>query len=306
MKNARRLAVLLFVFALAQCTSQPELRPDGTPVGAEPTPEGPRLGKNNRISLVLGGAGVASYATVGMLKKFNEEGIEIEFIVATGWPTVFALANSFLKSVHDLEWFATRLDKDGFEKMGSVDFRKEIDPRDALPKIIVDSFSQTLLNQGRVPVVIAATNTDLGEPDVFGSGEWKEPLLRTVSVPGIYRKFPTERGTGWIQGIQSMDVREAVRRGAGVVVAVSMYDDFVQGLSKKPARGDDELLRRVYAAQIRKSTQEAIRQAAISATISLQKDTTDFSAKRSAILAGYREAARIVKKLREPAAAAPN
>lgn len=306
MKNANRLAILVFILALAQCTSKPELRPDGTPERAEGTPEGARPAKNNRISLVLGGAGVASYATVGMLKKFNEEGIEIEFIVATGWPTVFALANGFLKSVHDLEWFATRLDKEGFEKMGAVDFRKEIDPSEALPKIILDSFSQTLLSQGRVPVVIAATNTDLGEPDVFGSGEWKEPLLRTISVPGIYRKFPAERGTGWIQGLQGLDVREAVRRGAGVVVAVSMYDDFVQGLSKKPTKGDDELLRRVYAAQIRKSTQEAIKQSSISATIALQKDAADFSAKRTAILAGYREAARIVKKLREPAAVAPN
>jgi hypothetical protein len=77
--------------------------------GAAATPaEGVGV-KKPGITLVLGGAGVASFATVGLLKRLKNEGIKIEMIVASGWPAVFALGNGFMKSVHDLEWFAMRL-----------------------------------------------------------------------------------------------------------------------------------------------------------------------------------------------------
>jgi predicted acylesterase/phospholipase RssA len=304
-------AVLFSILLFTGCVSKPvqhgapgaptaAVQPDGTP--APETPATPA--NHNRITLVVGGAGVASFATVGLLKKFYEEGVEVELIVATGWPTLFALANGFLKSIHDLEWFATRLERKDFDKMGSVDFRQDIDPSQGLPPIVLNSFPQTLLNQTRVPVVIAATNTDLGEPDVFGSGEWKEPLLRTASVPGLYRKFSAERGTGWIDAVSALDVREAVRRGATTIVAVSMYEDYLNSVGSKK---DDELIRRVYAAQMRKSVSEALKQAgAFSGKIVLGKEPTDYAAKRAAIAAGYREGARLIKKLREPAAATAN
>ncbi len=287
------------------------VRPDGTPipVAAPGQPEGtpapgvPAPSGTQHVTLVLGGAGVASFATVGLLKKFYEEGVEVDLIVSTGWPTLFALANGFLKSIHDLEWFATRLERKDFDKMGSVDFHKDIDPSEGLPPIVLNSFPQTLLNQTRVPVVIAATNTDLGEPDVFGSGEWKEPLLKTVSVPGLYRKFSAERGTAWIDGVVALDVREAVRRGATSIIAVSMYEDYANSITQKK---DEELIRRVYAAQLRKTTNEAMKQATLSGRIELKREPTDFAAKRAAIAAGYREGARLIKKLREPASSPAN
>ena len=83
-------------------------------------PAKPHIEKR-KITLVLGGAGVASFATVGLLKRFYEEGIEVESIITTGWPTLFALANGFLKSVHDLEWFAMRLQEKDFYKASIFD-----------------------------------------------------------------------------------------------------------------------------------------------------------------------------------------
>ncbi len=268
-----------------------------------PQPQTSPTGRIQRVSLVVGGAGVASFATVGLIKKFYEEGIEIEMIVASGWPTLFALGNGFLKSIHDLEWFASRLDKKDFNRMGSIDFRQELDPSTILPSIILQSFPQTLLNQSKVPVVIAAINTDLGEPDVFGSGEWKEPLLRTIAVPGIYRKFDPERGTGWIEGISALDVREAFRRGSQAVVAVSMYDDYLNHVTSKR---DDELIRRVFAGQLRKSIADAFRLTPFTAQIELKRDPTDYSAKRAAHAAGYREASKLIQKLRGPASTSTN
>ncbi len=311
MKNFSSL-IFVFLFSLFGCASKADVSSQGPDAGFEATEQGtpppatPTLPKGGHVTLVLGGSGVASFATIGLLKKLNEEGVEIDLIVATGLPALFALANGFLKTVHDLEWFATRLSQRDLEKLGSSDFRKEIDPEDNLPTFILKSFPQKLLNQSRVPVVIAATNTDVGEADVYGSGEWKEPLLKTVSIPGLHRKFVADRGTAWVEGVQGLDVREAVRRGSQIIIAVSMHDDFIQSLNKAKGEKEDELFRRLYASQLRKTTTESLKLAGLSSSITLQKDPLDLSAKRAAILAGYREGSRIVKKLREPASPSTN
>lgn len=298
MRKISFVFVLAAAFSLSGCVSK-LLRMD-----TDETPQAPTASsRSNKITLVVGGVGVASFATVGMLKKFYEENVEVEAVIATGWPALFALANGYLKSIHDLEWFATRLDKKDFEKMGAVDFRRDIDPSQELPSLVASSFPQTLLSQARVPVVLSATNTDLGEPDVFSSGEWKEPLLRTVSAPGMYRKFPTERGTGWIDGLQALDVREALRRGAPVIYVVSMYDDYLNAVV---AKKDDELTRRVFSSHMRKNAQLAMKQGTFSSNVVLGKDPADMTAKRSAIVAGYREAAGLIKKLRGQANSTAN
>lgn len=105
--------------------------------------------------------------------------------------------------------------------------------------------------------------------------------------------------------MQGLEVREALRRGATKVIAVSMYDDFTRWL---PTTGkkEEELARRLYANQIKKSNQESVKLAHLYTSIVLKKDPTDFSAKRSAILAGYREGGRIIKNLRETANSTAN
>lgn len=296
-------AIFLSLLLVQSCVTKPVTQ-EGAPVpGAGGETAGPPPVRGNRVTLVVGGAGIASFALVGMMKKFYEEGIEIEAIVATGWPTLFALGHGYLKSVHDLEWFATRLESKDFDKIGSVDFRREVDPTEALPSIITKTFTQNSLNQSRIPVIIAATNTDLGEPDIFGSGDWKEPLLRTLSVPGLYRDFPTDRGPAWIDGIRGMDVREAQRRGYSNIIAVSAYDDYIQAMTSGKHK-DDELIRRLYTIRIRKSVQEASKLAGLFSNIAIGKPPTDFASKRAAQAAGYREASRIIKKIREPSSAA--
>lgn len=296
-----------FVFALTACTSAPTApvaQGPGAPEGTAPPPSATGS-PIQRIALVVGGTGVASFATVGLLKKLHEEGIEVELVVATGWPAVFALANGYLKSIHDLEWFATRLEKKDFERMGSVDFRKDIDPQEALKGIVLKSFRQTLIGESRTPLVISATNTDLGEADVFGSGEWKEPLLKTISVPGVFRDFPLDKGSDWMADISGLDVREALRRGATHVVALNLYEDFLSWLVQKEG-GNDDVLRRQYAAQIRKSNQDAMKQAEFAINLVLHRAPLDFGAKRAAILAGYREGAKLIRRLREPAGSPAN
>lgn len=314
MKKTSFLALLLIFTVVFGCASRGGTKAEprvGSESGetASALPEGARPNRyshSNHLSLVLGGAGIASFATVGLLKKLQEEGFEIDLMVATGWPALFALAAGYLKSVHDLEWFATRLGEKDIQKVSSLDFRQELDPSEALKGIILSSFGQNLLNQSRVPVVIAATNSDSSEPDVFSSGDWKEPLLRTLSVPGLYRKFPSDKGSSWLDSLLGLDAREAARRGASNIVVVSMYEDFLAWSVDKSRKPDELAGRKAYEAQIQKTLSEAKRFSVLSGSIALKRAPLDFSAKRAAILAGYREGARIAKQLRDSANSTTN
>jgi NTE family protein len=320
MKHLNLLSFLiLFVFALftASCASkrvtpspvpppvpQPEQSSTSVPPvdatqPAQPTPptETPVSSSDApRVGLVLGGAGVASFATVGILKRFQEEGIAVEFIVTTGWPTLFALGRGFLKSVHDLEWFAMRLNEKDFYKASDG-----YAAQDNLSALVESNFKQKELGDAKIPVVISAANTEFGDADIYDQGDWRAPVLKTMSVPGIYRPYPQDKDKEWISSLQGMDVGEAVRRGSKIIVAVEMYDDYFAHLKGGKKDSSDRVFRQLYLTQLRKSISREMKDAHVTGKIRLGNSPTDFNAKRLAIFAGYKEGARLVKQIRAKA-----
>ncbi|MBI1859719.1 MAG: hypothetical protein HYR96_02220 [Deltaproteobacteria bacterium] len=260
------------------------------------TPPPPRVEEVPRVALVLGGAGVASFATVGLLKKLQEEKIKIDLIVTTGWPTLFVLGKAFLPSIHELEWFATRLTEKDFYKASIFDER-DYASHEKLGKLIEGAFKQREIQDGKIPIVISAANTEFGEAEIFDRGDWREPLLKTMSVPGLFRPYPADADRQSISSLQGLDVDEAHRRGLNVVVAVYMYDDYLRSLSEGE-KNADALFRRLYQAQLRKSLGNQLKLAQVRASIELFKAPNDFNAKRTAILAGYREGERVARSLR--------
>lgn len=253
-----------------------------------------------RIGLVLGGAGVASFATVGILKRFQQEGIGVDFIVTTGWPTLFSLGYGFLKSVHDLEWFAMRLQDKDFYAAGFFDSGREFASHDKLSKLVSNAFKQDGIEDSKIPIIISAANIEPGDPDVYERGDWKNPLLKTMSVPGIYRPYPQDSDNKWVSSLQGLDVAEAIKRGPDLIVAVSMYDDYFALLKKNAGKkeGTEALFRQLYLTQLRNTIAREFKLAQLTSRIQIDKNPNDFTAKRAAILAGYKEGSRLAREIR--------
>ncbi len=300
---------LLILAVVSACASKPvvpapETRPQypptvevPTPTGTEPV-QGPAPSERPRVALALGGAGVASFATVGILKRLFEEGIVVDYIVTTGWPTLFALGYGFLKSVHDLEWFAMRLNEKDFFKTGIFD-RSEPNSQEKLSALIENTFKQRDLSESATPVFISAANTS-GDNILYEKGDWKEPFFKTMSVPGIFRPYPKDGGNEWISSLQGINVDQAVQKGAPVVVAVQMYEDYFDSV-RKGGEANDRAFRQLYLNQMKKSLRDEIKRANIVVDVQLNKSPSDFTARRNAILAGYKEGAKIARALRKAA-----
>lgn len=305
----KRYSFVFSLLFLAACSHKPTVTPPTS--GVEPTPnnpptaeqpvkpaepvQGPVPSERPHVALVLGGAGVASFATVGLLKRLFEEGIVVDYIVTTGWPTLFALGYGFLKSVHDLEWFAMRLNEKDFFKAGL--FSKDNQSQENLSALIDNTFKQRDLSETTVPVFIAAGNTEANDSVLYEKGDWKEPLLKTMSVPGMYRPYPNEGSNSWISSLQGMDVSRAMQKGGKNVIAVQMYEDYFESV-KKGGEANDRVFRQLYLTQLKKSLKDETKLATVTVDIALKKSPSDFAARRIAILAGYKEGARIAKALR--------
>jgi predicted acylesterase/phospholipase RssA len=282
----------------SNATSTPVKPPDRVvPEYPKTVGESQAVKERPKITLVLGGAGVASFATIGILKRLHEARLRPDLIVCTGWPSLFVLAYGFFPSIHEAEWFASRLTEKDFYKASLFDFEKGYASHEKLSKLVENAFKQREIQAASVPIVISTTNTEFADSEIFDRGDWREPLLRTMSVPGLFRPYPSDADRPSISSLQGLDIDEAVRRGAGIVVAVYMYDDYLRMMSKS-GKNADALFRKIYQAQLRKGLGLQLARAQIRASIEIFKDPNDFSARRSAILVGYKEAARLVEEIR--------
>jgi hypothetical protein len=293
MKNLFKSFVFLLL-VLSGCSTLKSI----SPFSSNDTPTDSAESKKNKttpsITLVIGGAGMASFAAVGFLKKLEQEKVRIDSIITTGSPSVFALAFAFTKSAHDLEWFAMRLQEKDFRNLALLE-RDSVD-EGRVPTLVSQTIGMTNLNQSKVPVIIADINTDHLDPTLVSTGSWKLPLLKTSSIPGLYREFPFEQEARWISTAQALDTAEAGRRGAKVTVVLNCYEDFIKGGFAK--KGTSPQLDQVYFRKLEKSLQTLLPSAQVTSSIILGSSPTDFSTKRKAILAGYREATQVIQTLK--------
>ena len=266
-----------------------------TPGGTANSSENP-TSKRPGITLVLGGAGVSSFATVGLLKRLKNEGVKVDLIVASGWPALFSVAYGFFKSTHDLEWFAMRLDETDFKKICNLKKKEELGTFSSL----VESFlKKSDLKESRIPIVIVANNSEKEPMGPSDSGDWKAPLLKTMALPGMYRGFPVleKKHSSQSFDLDALGVNEAKKRQAAPIFVVQMYDDYLE-FFKVPNKKEDQLsLRATFLAALRKSIKEETSQADKAYQVALKASPFDFSKKRAAILSGSAVGAQIIKSL---------
>lgn len=253
----------------------------------------PQENQRKGVVIVAGGAGVASFGLIGILKRFQMERIKIDALVVTGWPAVVALGYGFLKSIHDVEWMASRISEADMETAGKFSDEKRLLDTAQFPRIFESNFGSREINQSKIPLVIAAVNTDLGRPDTYDRGDWRYPLGKTLSIPGIYRS--TEDFD--LADIQAIDIAEAQRRGS-VIVVLNFYDDFFTAIDESQHKLASTAFMKTYAKQLRKDLSEKSKEAALVGKVTVKGDFDNLSFRRQAIVNGYQEGTRLAKEVR--------
>lgn len=304
MKRNLQLFSLALLF-LSSCATPPTKetpefgpQPETPATSAESLPK-PFLLGNKKVVLVFGGAGVASFATVGILKEFVRQEIPIERIVTTGWPTLFALGFANFKSVHDLEWFASKLDKSDFFGNKLFNFNKGFSSHESLEALMEKSFSAgRRFSDLRIPLTIVTTDISEGKTKLFASGEWKAPALGAFSVPGLFRPFSDGASHQWISSPFGVDVDPVANREDKIIVAVEMYTDYLGSLEKNGPQDRESLFQKLYVENQRAQLREQLDKAHIQGSIALYRSPTQFNSVRQAILKGELDAKKWIAQLK--------
>lgn len=252
---------------------------------------------SNGVVIVAGGAGVSSFGLIGILKRFKEERIRVDGIVATGWPTIVALGNGYLKSIHDVEWLASRLTENDLQGAGSFSDDKKLLDTGRFPKIFERDFGSREINDARPPLIVAAVNTDVGKPDSYDRGDWRYPFGKTMSIPGIYRPAPDDVSESELKDLQAIDIREASRRSK-VILVLNFYEDFFSAVEKSQRKLAATAFMKSYVKQLKKDLAEQSKEASLVGKVTLNRDFDSLSNLRLAIVMGYAEGKRLAKELR--------
>ncbi len=272
------LSVFFLVAVLIRCSHE-----RGGLGGAE---SGLAPGKT-KTALVLGGVGVASFASLGVLKRLEEFGIEPDFIVTTGWPTFFALGYAARMSFNDLEWLTlVRLSPDDWNSMAGFSPPHDEAPYDLFPDALRVAFSPLPWDRLRTSVVVVHVPLDRDASDFTTSGSWNTNLARALVTPGLSKASVTR--THW-DHLQPIPVQEALRLGARRILLVSMYDDCVGELARRqPALAP-------YAYSVQQHSREELRKSPYAVSIRVPGGCLGWASRRKAIHEGYRAAARIIR-----------
>ncbi len=263
---------------------------DSTPIGEEAAGE---TGNHSGVVIVAGGVGVSSFGLIGILKRFQTERIKVDAIVTTGWPTIVGLGYGMLRSIHDVEWMVSRLTEKDLESIGSFDTEKKLLDAEKFPKLFESNFGSKEINQTKIPVSVAAVNTDLGKPDTYDRGDWRYPLGKTLSVPGIYRAVSDLDPSD----LHAIDISEGQRRGK-IVVVLNFYEDFWDAVDQSKLKLSSTVEMKAYVKQLKADFKEQAKEATLVGKVTIGKDFDDLSFRRLAIVSGYQEGQRLAKAIR--------
>ncbi len=183
-----------------------------------------------KVSLVLGPGASRSFAHIGVLKELKALGIQIHSIVGMGWSAIIAAEYVDQKSVHGLEWKASRSTE--FKKLLETSFwsstikEKTLSEAENLVKSLLTDYSIRGKNRGEFscPLLSKSKNT-LVLSD-------KRGLKNCIAVPPLFN--PGKNYAPYLFDILAIQ-EGVVRMGAEKVIFIDVLNKNKKFFGKKEA-----------------------------------------------------------------------
>ncbi len=185
-----------------------------------------------RIGLALSGGTAKCVAHIGVLKAFEEQGIEIDYLSATSGGSVVAALYSGGKSVREIEGLAEGMQ--WWQLAGLTLPRLGFLSGDKISEFITDQIGDIEFADLQIPLVIVATDLTGNRKMLFSEGRVARACQASSSIPQIYR--PVEiQGHSIVDGalIEYMPVESLSTFGEMFRIGVNIGKSSVES-RKKP------------------------------------------------------------------------
>ena len=222
-------ACALGALGVAGCSSAPKTTGGVAPVASAasapspspivaPPPAPPR---RPRIGLALGGGAARGFAHIGVIQALEENGLVPDLVVGTSAGSVVAALFASGRNGRELATIADAMDETAFADWsypGRALIRGE-----ALAKFIREQTNHRQIEQMTIPLGVAATDLDSGQPILFRSGDTGTAVRASSAVPAVFQ--PVRIGSReYVDGGLSapIPVHHAREMGAEFVIAVDI------------------------------------------------------------------------------------
>lgn len=183
---------------------------------------------NTRIGLALGGGAAKGLAHVGVLKAFEEESVQIDYLAGTSIGALVASYYAFGKPLDEIKAVGAGLH---LKKVLNFTLQKGgFFTTDTIRAMIERDLGKVQIEEARIPLAICTTDIVTGEQVVFQKGDLADAVCASVAVPGLF--VPVQiAGRQLVDGgiVENVPVSPLEDMGAGIIVAVDL-----NGVKKYP------------------------------------------------------------------------
>jgi len=218
-QNTQKLLFPLIALLLAGCATAPVNHTAADAPSAAPLQ---RVSKMQPVvGLVLGAGGSRGFAHVGVLKAFEEAGIEVDVIVGVSSGAVVAALHAGGMRAAELE--ATALAIEDNDLLDFTLFGPGMIEGGRLQAYINDTLHNRPIEALQKPFAVIAAERETSRMTIFNRGNTGLAVRASASVPKLF--WPVViRGTEYVDGGVASRVPASVARqmGADIVIAVDV------------------------------------------------------------------------------------
>jgi NTE family protein len=142
--------------------------------------------KKKQIGLVLSGGGARAFAHLGVLKAIEEYQIDIACVAAT---SMGAVVGAFWAKGYSTNDIKTVLETIRIRKFLQWNWSKGILNQKKIYHLLSNYFPNNSFESLKKPLYITCTDIQEGKKVVFSEGELLEPLVGSITVPGLMMPF---------------------------------------------------------------------------------------------------------------------
>ena len=190
--------------------------PASPPVVAPPPPP-----RRPRIGLALGGGAARGFAHIGVIQALEENGVVPDLVVGTSAGSVVAALFASGRSGRELAAIADAMDETAFADWSYPG--RGLIRGEALARFIREKTNHRQIEQMKIPLGVAATDLDSGQPILFRRGDTGTAVRASSAVPAVFQPVRIG-GREYVDGGLSapIPVHHAREMGAEFVIAVDI------------------------------------------------------------------------------------
>ena len=209
-------------------------------------------GQSGQFGMVLSGGAARGFAHIGVLRAFEENGIEIDCISGSSIGALIGLFYASGKTPDEMMEIAKSIKKSKLKAIGPFHFGTA--GLDYVEQLLAKHIEQRHFEELRKPLFVCATNFQTGEYRIFNSGEILSALRASTAIPIKYGEQIID-GVVYIDGgmVNNLPVeplRECCRTVIGISINPLAYKSGKMKIRQKIMRLTEFLLNENEARRI--------------------------------------------------------